>query len=77
MRRFGLLERDHDKWRLTSAGETIIGAKLSAGATRALESLRPEQGMEAMLTLGDMYRSLRDKPAGVVLRRAWRHKAEG
>jgi hypothetical protein len=77
MRRYGAVERVEVSdgtvgWRLTSVGERIAAGTLKRGQLAVIEALLPEQGLDAALALGQMYRRI-GKTESVMLRRGWAH----
>jgi len=77
MRRYGVVEYVQQNghpagWCLTSSGERMAHAGLKGTARRLLESLPPEQGAEAAMMLGDLYRRL-GYTESIMLRRGWQH----
>lgn len=72
MRRYGVLERDGDHWRLTDTGEAILSARLSGGASQALRRVGQSTGMLAVEMLTAVYQEAKGRPAGHLMRRAWR-----
>lgn len=76
MRRFGILEKSRDRWRLTPVGEAVRVARLSPSTLDALETLTPTEGMEAMSVFGELFSAVRERPEGTLIRRAWRHRVE-
>lgn len=75
MRRYGVVEWASDGvlgWQLTDKGERVANGQLKAAQQQALESLGPEQGLDAALMLGSLYRRLEYTEA-TMLRRGWQH----
>ena len=58
MRRYGMLEFDHEKrmWRLTPGGERVTEAKLRAGQAREIEALPDEAMIEVVANVTARYR---------------------
>lgn len=77
MRRYGAVEHAPEQngpgWVLTSVGERIARlGHLKAGQERMLGELEPEQGLDAALALGRLYKRV-GVTESIMLRRGWQH----
>jgi hypothetical protein len=63
---------DGPGWKLTDIGERFAHAGLRPALQKALDTLPPEQGLDAALLLGAMYRRVGMTEA-TLLRRGWQH----
>jgi hypothetical protein len=79
LRRYGVVERvddgDGPGWRLTSKGEQVAHAGLRRTLENALDTLPPEQGMEAALMLGRLYQRSGFTEA-TMIRRGWQYASK-
>jgi|SRR6516162_2550576 hypothetical protein len=75
MKRYGAVAKapeGAEGWVLTETGERIARGELGPRQQAILETLRPEQGLDAALELGRLFRRIGFTEA-TLLRRGWQH----
>jgi hypothetical protein len=74
MRRYGVVAYapEGPGWVLTDVGERVAGGQLKNGQVSTIGGLLPEQGLDAAIELGRMYRRIGVSEAHM-LRRGWQY----